>query len=121
MEKELDLLVRKFYGLEVLSHVTHENVALTTKSYAQHIALGDFYDKVGDMKDRLIEYLIGSGRIQKLSVPMLEIGFDVLSEAKSVAMMFCNLSEELEDEALSNMAGEFEEAVGKLSYLFMFK
>lgn len=121
MEKELDVLVRKFYALEVLAHVTHENVALTTKSYAQHVALGDFYDKVGDMKDRLVEYLIGEGRIQKVNVPMLEIGSDLLSEAKSVAMTFCNLSEDLEDEALSNMAGEFEESVGKLSYLFMFK
>lgn len=121
MEKELDVLVRKFYGLEVLSHVSHENVALTTKSYAQHVALGDFYDKVGDMKDRLIEYLIGEGRIQKVNVPMLEIGADLLSEAKSVAEMFCNIASSLEDEALENMAGEFEESVGKLSYLFLFK
>lgn len=121
MEKELDVLVRKFYALEVLAHVSHENVALTTKSYAQHVALGDFYDKVGDFKDRLVEYLIGEGRIQKVNVGVLEVGADVLSEAKSLAMMFCNLAEEMEDEALCNLAGEFEESVGKLSYLFMFK
>lgn len=121
MEKELDVLVRKFYALEVLAHVTHENVALTTKSYAQHVALGEFYDKVGDIKDRLVEYLIGEGRIQKVSVPMLEIGTDILVEAKMTAMMFCNMAEEMEDEALCNIAGEFEESVGKLSYLFLFK
>lgn len=121
MEKELDVLVRKFYALEVLAHVSHENVALTTKSYAQHVALGEFYDKVGDMKDRLIEYLIGENRIQKVSVPILEIGADLVSEAKATAQMFCDIASASEDEALENMAGEFEESVGKLSYLFLFK
>lgn len=121
MEKSLDVLVRKFYALEVMSHIAHENVALTTKSYAQHVALGDFYDKVGDFKDRLVEYLIGEGRIQKVNADILECGGDLMIEAVNTAMMFCEISEELEDEALSNMAGEFEESVGKLRYLFMFK
>ena len=115
--KKLDLLVRKFYGLSVLSHTSHIN----TRVFAQHEALGDFYKKVTEFKDRLIEYSIGSGYITKVDIPILEIGSDIISQAALLADQFCEFAEESDDEALCNIAGEFEESVGKLKYLFLFK
>lgn len=115
--KTIDQLVRKFYGLSVLAHVSHEN----TRVFAQHDALGEFYELVNTMKDRLIEYSIGTGYLTKVSVPILEIGTDILTESAATAQMFCELAEDMDDEALCNMAGEFEEAVGKLKFLFLFK
>lgn len=111
--KMIDQLVRKFYSVSVLAHVEHIN----TKSFAQHEALGDFYSKVNSMKDRVIEYLIGSGYTQKISVPILEIGAGISAQASALAEMFCQCSEDMDDDALENMAGEFEEAVGKLKFL----
>lgn len=115
--KKLDLLVRKFYGLSVLAHTSHIN----TRVFAQHEALGEFYSIVNSIKDRLIEYSIGKGYITKVDVPIVEVGSDIISQSSLVAMQFCELAEEQDDEALCNIAGEFEEAVGKLKYLFLFK
>jgi hypothetical protein len=112
--KAIDQLVRKFYSVSVLAHVEHIN----TKSFAQHEALGDFYSKVNSMKDRVIEYLIGSGYMQKISVPILEMGSGILAESGALADMFCKCSEDMDDDALENMAGEFEESVGKLKFLY---
>lgn len=111
--KMIDQLIRKFYSVSVLAHVEHIN----TKSFAQHEALGDFYSKVNSMKDRVIEYMIGSGYMQKVTVPILEIGAGISSQASALAEMFCQCSEDMDDDALENMAGEFEEAVGKLKFL----
>jgi hypothetical protein len=115
--KKLDLLIRKFYGLSVLAHTSHIN----TRVFAQHEALGDFYNIVNNIKDRLIEYSIGKGYIAKVDVAILEVGSDIISQALLVADQFCELAEDQDDEALCNIAGEFEESVGKLKYFFLFK
>ena len=112
--KMIDQLIRKFYSVSVLAHTEHIN----TRSFAQHSALGSFYEKVNDMKDRVAEYMIGAGYLQKVSVPILEMGSGILAEATALAEMFCKCSEDTDDDALENMAGEFEESVGKLKYLF---
>lgn len=113
--KQFPILIRKFYALSVITHVAHVN----TRSFASHEALGDFYAKVNDFKDRLIEYLIGQGKVGKIEAAMLECGGDVIDEAVAVSEMFCKAAEG--DDALMNMAGEFQEAVGKLKYLFLLK
>lgn len=113
--KQLDVLIRKFYALSVIAHVAHIN----TRSFAQHSALGSFYEGVNDFKDRLIEYLVGEGKIAKVNAAMLETGGDVIKEAEALADLFCKTAKELGDEALINMSGEFEESVGKLKYLFL--
>lgn len=118
--KQLDVIVRKFYAVADLAHIEHEN-AVISGSYARHVALGDFNDKVIDHKDRLIEYLIGERKITKVSAGVLELGMDIEREAMNLKEMFCKCAMDCEDEALENMAGEFEEAVGKLRYLLMFK
>lgn len=115
--KPFDILIRKFYSLSVIAHVAHVN----TRSFSEHEALGDFYSKVNDFKDRLIEYLVGEAKIAKVEAAMLECGGDVVKEADAVAKMFCDQAKAAGDEALINMSGEFEEAVGKLKFLFLLK
>lgn len=115
--KQFDIVVRKFYALSVIAHVAHIN----TRSFSEHSALGDFYEKVSDFKDRLIEYLVGEGRIAKVEAAVLECGGDVIKEADALAKLFCDQAKAADDEALINMSGEFEESVGKLKYLFLLK
>lgn len=110
-------LIEAFYELEVVSHLAHVN----TRSFAQHSAFGGFYDKVGDFKDRLIEYLMGEGKLVKLTIAVLDPAGDTVALADSLATKFCDFAENAEDEALCNMAGEFEEAVSHLKYLLLLK
>lgn len=114
-EKQVDILVRKFYAVADLAHITHVN----TRSFAAHEALGDFYETVISHKDRLIEYLMGEGRLLKVNANILEIGSDIATEATTLKSMYCGYAKASMDEALINMSGEFEEAVGKLKFLLM--
>lgn len=118
MDKQIDILVRKFYAVADLAHISHVNVR-GSGSYAAHTALGGFYDKVIDFKDRFIEYNMGEGRILKVSAPIIEVGEDIKKEADILSKQFCDYAKSQNDEALLNMAGEFEECVGKLKYLLM--
>lgn len=115
-EKQLDLLIRKFYSVSVLAHIEHVN----TRSFAAHEALGEFYESITEHKDRLIEYCMGEGRVIKVNANILEIGSSVSTEATTLVNMFCGYAKSTMDDAMMNLAGEFEESVGKLKYKLMF-
>jgi hypothetical protein len=117
MDKQIDVLVRKFYSVADLAHISHVN----TRSFAAHEALGEFYGKITEVKDRLIEYLMGEGKLMKVNAGILEIGEDISKEASGLAELFCNWAKMCDEEALINLSGEFEEAVGKLKFLLMLK
>lgn len=110
-------LIEAFYELEIVAHLAHVN----TRSYAEHQAFGKFYDKVGDFKDRLVEYLMGEGKLVKLNIQVLDPAGSTVALADSLATKFCDFAESLEDEALSNIAAEFEETVASLKYALMLK
>lgn len=114
--KQIDILVRKMYALADLAHVEHVN-ARGIGSYAKHVALGDFYSAVNDAKDSLIEYLMGQGRLLKVTADIIELGTDVVVEADTVVRMYEQVA--IGDEALVNKAAGFKEVVGKLKYLLM--
>ena len=109
-------LVQCFYCLSVSAHVAHVN----TRSFAQHEALGDFYSKVIDFKDRLVEYMTGMGYINQVELEEIEAE-DVMEEAEDCCYKLEEFAASNNDEALINMAGEFREAKGKLKFLFMLK
>lgn len=115
--KQFEILVRKFYALGVITHVAHIN----TRSFSEHKALGEFYGTVNDIKDRLIEYLVGENKLSKVEAAVLECGGEVIKESESLAKLFCDQAKIAGDEALINLSGEFEESVGKLKYLFLLK
>lgn len=108
-------LVQAFYCLSVSAHAAHVN----TRSFAKHEALGEFYSKVNDFKDRLVEYMMGMGYISQVELEEIEME-DVMEEAEDACYKLEEFATSNNDEALINMAGEFREAKGKLKYLMMF-
>lgn len=115
-EKQIDVIIRKFYAVADLAHITHVN----TRSFAQHEALGEFYSSTIAIKDRLIEYLMGEKTITKVNASVLEIGSDIATEASVLVNLFCSYAQMKADDALINIAGEFEESVGHLKYKLLF-
>jgi hypothetical protein len=111
------LLIESFYELEIVSHLSHVN----TRSFSEHNAFGDFYGKIGGFKDFLVEYLMGEGKLDKLSLPMIDPSSETVSLADSLSEKFIKLAHEQNCEALINKAGEFEEVVAHLKYMLMLK
>lgn len=60
----LDQLIDRVFGDADEAHKSH----LATESYAQHMALGSFYEDVRDKLDSVVEALIGMG----IGVPKAE-------------------------------------------------
>lgn len=116
-EKNGDVLVRKLYALDVLAHASHVN----TRSYAAHKAFGNFYEFTSEFKDRIIEYIMGEGKLVTVKVAVLEVCEDVVAEAEVVSKMLYDYAYSCDDDALENMAADFEEAVAKLKYMLMLK
>jgi len=61
----IEILVAKVFTTRNLVHLQHWN----TPSYAQHVALGDFYDKLIDDIDAIVEMY--QGMFGKITVPEL--------------------------------------------------
>lgn len=55
----------KLFQLRDQIHLAH----LSTKSYAQHVALGAYYDEILDLTDSLIESYQGKYGIVNISIP----------------------------------------------------
>jgi hypothetical protein len=115
--EDIKKLLSSFYSLLIVAHIAHVN----TKTYSFHVATGEFYDTVNDTKDRLIEYLIGENLIKEVADLQINLKGDVVDVADGVANMLCGWAKNIKHEALINMAGEFEEKVGHLKYLSLFK
>lgn len=112
-----DIVARKLYALDVLAHANHVN----TRSYAAHKAFGNFYEFTSEFKDRIIEHMMGKGKLVSVKVAMIEVGDDVVAEADAMAAMVLDYARMCNDEAMINMAAEFAEAVGDLKYMLMLK
>ncbi len=110
-------LIEAFYELELVAHLAHVN----TGSYSEHKAFGEFYDSVGEFKDRVVEYLMGEGKLTKLTISVLDPAGSTVALADSLANKFCDFAKNADEEALINMAGEFEETVSHLKYMLMLK
>lgn len=115
-EKTVDVLVRKFYSTSVLAHVAHVN----TRVGFHHEAIGEYYEAVSEIKDRVIEHLMGIGRLIRVNASIIEIGSDITTEAVFLADALCNYADLIDDDALENIAGELQEATGQLKYKLMF-
>lgn len=116
-EKNGDVIARKLYALDALAHANHVN----TRSYAAHKAFGTFYDFVSEFKDRIIEYMMGEGKLVSVKVAVLETGEDLVAEAEMVSKMLYDYAYMCDDDALENMAADFEEGLAKLKYMLMLK
>ena len=62
----INTLVAKMFSVRNAAHLAH----FKTQSYAQHVALGDFYEKLIDATDELVECYQGEfGLINVASIP----------------------------------------------------
>jgi hypothetical protein len=85
-------LVQKVFCTRNCVHLAHWR----TKSYAQHKALGSFYDKIIDLTDKLVEANMGAAGkvIAEFDVPELKPVKDILKHlSEEVAWIDENRSE----------------------------
>jgi hypothetical protein len=62
--KDMGVVFSKLFEARDFAHKSH----LETKSYAQHKALGSFYDDILDLTDSLVESYFGKYGIQKIEI-----------------------------------------------------
>lgn len=62
----LDVIKAKLNYFELQIHELHWQ----TKSYAEHMALGSLYDKVFDLKDEIIEKIMGYTGVRTKAMPV---------------------------------------------------
>lgn len=110
-------MITDFYCVSVSAHLAHEN----TRSFAAHKAYGEFHEFAIDFKDRLIEYMIGQGYVGTVQLESIEADENVVGEAEDALSMLNEFANSKKDETLKNMAADFQEAIGKLKYLLLFK
>ena len=72
----------KLFQIRDRIHLAH----LSSKSYAQHIALGDFYDGILSLTDSIVEGYQGKYGIVKISIPQ-SVTSDPVQLIKSSAQM----------------------------------
>lgn len=108
----IEELIQKVFCTRNCAHIAHWQ----TKSYAQHKALGSFYDEVVDALDKLVEANMGaSGKvIGEIEIPALKPVKDILK----------HLSEEVSwiDENRSDIASgipALENIVDEITSLYL--
>lgn len=115
--KKMREVLTMFFCVADSAHLAH----LNTRSFAQHKALGNFYEFAVEFKDRLIEYMIGMGYVGNIQLSSIEANEDPISEAEDALEAIKALYEETDDSTIENMAADFQEALGKLKYMLMLK
>jgi hypothetical protein len=115
--KKMREVLTMFFCVADSAHLAH----LNTRSFAQHKALGNFYEFAVEFKDRLIEYMIGMGYVGNIQLSSIEANEDPVSEAEDALEAIKALYEETDDSTIENMAADFQEALGKLKYMLMLK
>ncbi len=63
----IEQLLARLMFLRTVSHIAH----LKTSSYAQHMALGDFYGAIGDHADAIAEAWMGRNNERIADVPII--------------------------------------------------
>ena len=113
---DINEVIQSLYCVSVTAHVAHVN----TRSFSQHEALGDFYEKANAFKDRFIEYCMGAGYINQVMLEEID-SEDLMEELEEACDNLYAFAEECDDETLMNMYADFLEAKNKLKYMLMFK
>lgn len=115
MEKAIAVL---FMSRE-MAHKAH----LKTGSYAQHMALGGFYDEIVDLADELAEAYQGRYGLMD-DIPVMDYKGDMDNPAEMLMMhckMFENATKSVSDRYLQNIVDEivalYASTVYKLKYL----
>ena len=92
-----------------------------TKSYSCHVALGELYDTVSELHDKLIECYLGS---LKKSVPLFEVSTSAISDVSNIVeflkihtVNFRKIRVEIKSSELQNIVDEIISQIDKTCYL----
>lgn len=120
MNKELEKLVSYLLHSRNQTHVFH----LQTKSYAEHMALGGYYDGIGDLIDGVVESYQGKYDIIKeydsyklesyTGKPQLETFFKALSKKVE------EVHPKVKDTYLQNQLDTIDELINSTLYKIRF-
>jgi hypothetical protein len=106
-----DVIATKLSWFELQLHNLHWN----TRSYAEHMALGALYDKVFDLKDEIIEKIMGYTRLRaKIGIiaPLREYSVGI---SEGVVMELRTFAKQLENYGNSNNMPDIENISQSLS------
>lgn len=105
-------------ALRTAAHLTH----LSTESYAQHVALGAFYDTLLPLVDQYAEVYMGTeGRIKSFPPPTQSSGSFIARLEAYLTQIDAELAEDGKNQALANILAELQaltaQTLYKLRYL----
>ena len=109
--------VAESMALRTAAHLAH----LTTTSYAQHVALGEFYGALEDHVDRYAEVYMGLNT-QVPSFPQVTVPRGAIVEAMQdyLDTVREEMDEDHKSEALKNILAEIEELTARTLYKLRF-
>lgn len=105
-------------ALRTAAHLAH----LSTESYAQHVALGDFYNALIDLVDQYAEVYMGTeGRIKSFPAATLPAGNLIAALTAYLDTIEAEQAEDGKNRALGNILDEIQaltaQTIYKLRYL----
>jgi len=102
----------KLFQLRDVAHLNH----LKSQSYAQHVALGDFYDGLLTLTDDLIECYQGIKGIVDISIPASKASDPTLSLQEFYTYFQNNRSKFFTESQLLNISDEILSLINKTIY-----
>jgi hypothetical protein len=100
-------------ALRTAAHLTH----LSTDSYAQHVALGDFYEALLPLVDRYAEVYMGTeGRIKAFPTPAASTGSFIARLEVYLTKIAAEMAEDGKNQALANILAELQALTAQTLY-----
>lgn len=118
MTAKIEAFVAEAFAMRTAAHMAH----LRTPSYARHIALGDFYEAIGEHGDRFAEVWMGlhDKRIPELSDPVLPTGDPLTFLREYLTYLDDNRAVCEDDPTLENIHADMREATARALYKLKF-
>lgn len=105
--------VAQSLALRTATHIAH----LTSRSYAQHVALGDFYDELSDLTDKYAEIYMGlEDEVPAFPHVSPPRGTPVTLLEDYLELVHKELAEDHDSEALKSVLAEIEELTARTLY-----
>lgn len=110
-ELSLDTIKAKLNYFELQLHELHWQ----TRGFAEHEALGKIYDKVFDLKDEIVEKIMGYSGTRTKAMPVQQIKDYVPGLAEQVVKELKSFAKQLENFGESNDMPDIENIAQSLS------
>lgn len=103
-------LVNRVFTVRNNSHLSHWK----TTSYAQHMALGDFYDSIVDSIDNIVECYQGNFGLVDITLKNITVDKDILNHIKTDAAWIAN-----NRERIANRVASLENLIDGLTEIYL--